>query len=94
MQTLPMAKGEETVNAAGVTPTWDDDCGQNYAEWGDASSRNKIWLEDARSLQAKLEVMKAHDIGGAAIWQLAFGTEEAFTVVDEYYHPQAAKEAE
>ena len=38
--------------------------------------------------------MKAHDIGGAAIWQLAFGTEEAFTVVDEYYHPQAAKEAE
>ncbi len=89
VQTLPMAKGTETVNAAGATAEWDENTAQNYAEWKDGSKTNKIWLEDARSIQAKLEVMKVHDIGGAAIWQLAFGTDEVFSVIDEYYKPSA-----
>ena len=85
MQTLPMSKGLETVEAAGAVPQWDDISGLNYAEWKTADGTNRIWLEDIQSIQAKLEVMKAHDIGGAAVWQLAFGTEEAFAVIDQYY---------
>ena len=88
IQTLPMSKGIETVAAAGVTAEWDDTTGQNYAQWSDGTSTNKIWLEDVRSLQAKLDVMKAHELGGVAVWQLAFGTEEAFAVIDEYYLPK------
>ena len=90
VQNLPMAKGDETVAAAGVTPVWDDAAGQNYAEWKSGGSTNKIWLEDAKSLQAKLEVMKAHDIGGVAVWQIAFATDEAFSIVDGYYPPVSA----
>ena len=85
MQTLTMTKGLETVTAAGVMPSWDEASGQNYAEWKTSEGTNKIWLEDIKSIQAKLDVMKAHDIGGAAVWQLSFGTEEAFAVIDEYY---------
>ena len=87
VQTLPMAKGTETVSAAGVTPEWDENTAQDYAEWKDGSKTNKIWLENAKSIQAKLDVMKVHDIGGAAIWQLAFGTDDVFAVIDEYYRP-------
>ncbi len=94
VQTLPMTKGEETVAAAGATAEWDEATGQNYAEWKEGNSTNKIWLEDVKSLQAKLEVMKAHDIGGVAIWQLVFGTDEAFSVVDGYYPPKSAAPAE
>lgn len=85
MQTLTMTKGLETVTAAGAVPEWDEASGQNYAEWKTSEGTNKIWLEDIKSIQAKLDVMKAHDIGGAAVWQLAFGTEEAFQIIDEYY---------
>ena len=92
IQTLPMTKGLETVQAAGAEPVWDDATGQNYAEWKTDAGINKIWLEDEKSLQAKLEVMKAHDIGGAAVWQLAFGTESAFSLIDEYYKPQTASD--
>lgn len=88
VKSLPMAKGSETVSSAGASAEWDDATGQNYAEWTSNGSINKIWLEDARSIQSKLEVMKSHDIGGVAIWQLAFGTEEAFTLVDEFYRPR------
>lgn len=85
MQTLTMTKGLETVTEAGAVPEWDEASGQNYAEWKTSEGTNKIWLEDIKSIQAKLDVMKAHDIGGAAVWQLAFGTEEAFQIIDEYY---------
>lgn len=85
MQTLTMTKGLETVAAAGAVPEWNEASGQNYAEWKTPEGTNKIWLEDIKSIQAKLDVMKAHDIGGAAVWQLAFGTEEAFQLIDEYY---------
>ena len=85
VQTLTMSKGLETVSAAGATPEWDEVSSQNYAEWKTSEGTNKIWLEDLKSIQAKLDVMKAHDIGGVAVWQLAFGTEEAFALIDEYY---------
>ncbi len=85
IQTLPMAKAVETVAASGNTAEWDDTTQQNYAQWSEGSKTNKIWLEDAKSIQAKLDVMKAHDIGGAAVWQLAFGTEEAFAIINNYY---------
>ncbi len=88
MQTLPMSKGSETVAAAGAEAQWDEATGQNYAEWKTGEGTNKIWLEDEKSLRAKLDVMKAHEIGGAAVWQLAFGTGEAFSLIDEYYRPQ------
>ena len=89
VQSVPMAKGSEAVSSAGATPEWDDMTGQNYAEWKKDGNINKIWLEDVTSLQKKLESMKSHDVGGVAVWQLAFGTEEAFTLVDEFYRPHA-----
>ena len=92
LQTLPMTKGLETVQAAGAAYEWDDTTGQNYAEWKTDAGINKIWLEDEKSLQAKLEVMKAHDISGAAVWQIAFGTESAFALIDEYYKPNTVQE--
>ncbi|MCR5688390.1 MAG: chitinase [Lachnospiraceae bacterium] len=91
VQALPMAKGADTVASAGATAEWDDQTGQNYAEWSSGGNTNKIWLEDVRSLQAKLEVMKAHEIGGVAAWQLAFGTEEAFMLMDDYYMPSGGQ---
>lgn len=88
VKSLPMSKGSETVSSAGAAAEWDAGTGQNYAEWTSGGSINKIWLEDGRSIQAKLEVMKSHEVGGVAVWQLAFGTEEAFTLIDEYYRPR------
>ena len=87
IQTVPMSKGTDAVNSAGATAEWDEATGQNYAEWTADGGLNKIWLEDVKSLQAKLDVMKARDLGGVAVWQLAFGTDEAFALIDGYYKP-------
>lgn len=93
VQALAMSKASETVASAGATPVWDDLTGQNYAEWKSEGGTNKIWLEDTESLKTKLDVMKASDIAGVAIWQLAFGTDEAFALVNGYYSTPVAAEA-
>ena len=38
-------KAYEIVNQAGATPTWDAECGQNYAEWTSGDIIYKVWLE-------------------------------------------------
>ena len=87
-----MSKATESVASAGAIPVWDDKTGQNYAEWKTEAGTNKVWLEDTESLKAKLDVMKACDIGGVAVWQLAFGNDEAFALVNGYYSQPAAAE--
>ena len=85
VQTLDMTKAAETVASAGATPKWDEETGQNYAEWGGDTNRHKIWLEDADSLAAKLGVMQAHNVAGVAVWQLAYSTQPAWETISSYY---------
>ncbi len=92
VQAFAMSKASEAVASAGATPAWDDLTGQNFAQWQSGGATNKIWLEDVESLKAKLDVMKAADIAGVAVWQLAFGTDEAFALVNGYYSTPAAAE--
>lgn len=87
LQTVPMDVGVQAVANAGATKTWDELTNQNYAEWPANGGTNKIWLEDADSLRAKLEVMKNKGIAGVAVWQLAYSTDYAWEVINEYYNP-------
>jgi len=85
LQTLPMATAVETVSKAGATASWDEVTNQNYAQWSVKGGTNKIWLEDKDSLKSKLDVMKAQNVGGVAVWQLAYSTSSAWEVINEYY---------
>lgn len=87
VQTLPMPNAIATVKNAGIEARWDDETQQNYAEWPSGGGINKIWLEDADSLRSKLEAMKSKNIGGVAVWQLAFSNDSAWEVINEYYRP-------
>ena len=86
VQTLPMQQAIETVNShSGVTKVWDESTKQNYAQWESGNSTTKIWLEDAESLNAKLQVMTGFDIAGAAVWQIGYGAKFAWDTINQYY---------
>lgn len=87
MQTLPMATGLETVRKSGVEATWDELTNQNYAQWQESGNTKMIWLEDADSLRSKMEVMKTQGVNGVAVWQLAYSTDSAWEVINEYFTP-------
>jgi len=63
---------------------WDETTCQNYAEWMNGNVLNQIWLEDAESLMVKLNVMKAKNIGGVAVWRLGYETPAIWELIYAY----------
>ncbi len=72
------------ISEHGMTETWDADVGQNYAERTDGDSLIQIWVEDAKSIKEKLDVMQADDIAGVAEWRLQFETADVWDVIADY----------
>ena len=67
-----------------MTVDWNAACGQNYAEVSEDDATYQIWVEDAESLEKKLEVMQSHSIAGVAEWCLGMESEDAWDVISAY----------
>lgn len=86
VQTLPMQQAIDTVKShSNASTVWDETTKQNYAEWTSGKGKTMMWLEDAQSLDAKLQVMSSNNLAGAAVWQLGYGESFAWEVIDKYY---------
>lgn len=56
----------------GVSYQWDEQTGQNYAQFESDGGQVQVWLEDEQSISGKIGVMKHYDLGGIASWKLSF----------------------
>ena len=63
---------------------WLDDMGQSFTEFDYEGSHYQAWIEDAKSLGLKLNVMKENNLAGAAFWKLGLETDSAWDVINEY----------
>lgn len=86
VQTLPMQQAIDTANShSKATIKWDETTKQNFAEWSNGTETTMMWLEDAQSLDAKLQVMSSKKLAGVAVWQLGYGETFAWDVINKYY---------
>ncbi len=65
-------------------PEWDETTCQNYVEWQEGNATYQLWIEDADSIGVKLNVMKAKDLGGVAVWRLGYDTPEVWGLLQAY----------
>ncbi len=72
------------LNRVNITPEWDEETCQNYAQWQSGNITYQIWLEDIDSIKVKLNVMSAQSIGGVAVWRLGYGTSEVWELIKAY----------
>ena len=49
--TYSMENAEKILRDRGLTPSWNDETAQYYAEYDEDGAKNKIWLEDEKSLE-------------------------------------------
>lgn len=85
-EALGMDAASNFVNNNGVETRWDDETCQNYGEKQIGDVFYQVWLEDAQSIDAKLNVMQAHNIGGVAEWKLGFENPSIWAVIDSYMY--------
>lgn len=83
-QAVGMEAAQAELSNAGVTPTWLSDLGQYYGEYEIEGVRTRIWLEDEKSIQEKLNVMKNAGIGGVACWKLGLESGEVWDEIASF----------
>ena len=67
-----------------VPKTWDQESGQNYAEFTSGDSTFKVWLEDANSAEERLKIVKDNKLAGASFWKLGFETSDIWNTIIKY----------
>lgn len=71
-QAVGMSAVQKFLSDRNIEAVWDEDTCQNYAEVQDGDSFYQVWIEDARSLEVKMNIMKSYNIGGVAAWKLGY----------------------
>ena len=79
-----MTKAKEKVSEAGAEITWDEETKQNFATWVDGDTTYKIWLEDVKSLEPRLKLMKEYKLAGTAAWALGQETSDVWPLIQQY----------
>ena len=79
-----MDEAAQVVKDAGAQAQWDEETGQNYAEWEADGGTYKIWLEDNRSLEEKLKVIKSNNLAGVAEWSLGMESSSVWDLILQY----------
>ena len=83
-QAVGMQEAWKMVSANGVEPQWLDDEGQYYAEYQQEGITYKIWLEDEKSLELKLQAASENGLAGMAFWKLGFEDATLWDMILKY----------
>lgn len=80
-QALGIAKAKSWVEENQVNLYWQEELGQYYGELDKDGSRYTIWMEEERSLEAKMGLIRDYDLAGVACWKLGFEPAAVWDVV-------------
>lgn len=81
---MGMEEAEDTVKSAGAETVWDEKTRQNYAEWETDGGTYKIWLEDSKSIEEKLKLIKENNLAGVAEWRLGWEKSGIWDLILQY----------
>ena len=83
-QAFGMAAARSKVDEAGAELTWNDELKQNYATWTIENTTYEIWLEDEKSIEEKLKLMKEYKLAGVSAWALGQESPEIWNLIQKY----------
>lgn len=76
---LSLPEQNKRVQAAGSTLKWNSEAGQYTSEYWKANTKHRMWLEDARSLSAKLQLGTHFGLAGYAYWHIGGESPDIWT---------------
>lgn len=82
-QTTVPLKNMNSIVPENANKQWNDDLKQYYVEYKDNSYTKKIWIEDEKSLEAKISLITKNNLGGVASWEKGMETDNFWTFLQE-----------
>lgn len=72
---------EEFLKENDVTPVFDEDAGQNYAEVKRGDLTYKLWIEDNKSMQKRAELVGKYNLAGISAWRKGLETDSTWQTI-------------
>jgi len=69
-EALSITKAKEWITEKNVPLEWKEDIGQYYGVIQDGNEKKEIWMEDEKSMEAKMSLLREKSIQGVAAWKL------------------------
>lgn len=66
-----------------VEKTWDENTKQNYVEWEKSGTKYQMWIEDAESIEEKLNLINKYELAGGAFWEKDRETDDIWELAEE-----------
>ncbi len=66
-----------------VERVWDEDKKQYYVEYATERYKFQMWLEDARSIREKLNLINQYELAGGAFWEKDRETDDIWNITKE-----------
>lgn len=79
---IGMEKAAAIVKEKKLEPALDAAAGQHYVEYEQDGARQRIWLEDETSMQARVALVHKYKLAGVATWQRAFQGGNVWSTID------------
>ena len=71
----------DEIIPSGSTRTWDDSLKQYVTEYTKNGRKYKVWIEDEKSLDAKLSLISEYNLAGAAYWKKGSETNSIWNMI-------------
>lgn len=81
---LGMKAVSDLIAQKKLTPVYAADAGQNYVEYKEGEQTFKIWIEDAVSMEARMNLAKKYNLAGVASWARVFASDSIWSVMDQH----------
>ena len=83
-EAIGMDQAREVISKYNVETYWDSSTGQNYGTYESEGATYQIWLEDAESLAAKVQLSGQYGLAGVAAWKLGFENSSIWQVITDH----------
>lgn len=76
-------KSIDNVLPSNVKKQWDDELKQYYVEYTENGTKYKMWIEDEKSISAKLDLIEEYNLAGAAYWAKDRESSSVWSLISE-----------
>ena len=80
-EVIGMDAADEVISKYKVETYWDKNYSQNYGKFEKGNDLYQIWLEDEKSIAAKMKLIKKYNLAGVAEWKLGFERASIWQVI-------------
>ena len=76
-----MQSALDAVSDNGGIAMWDEESGQYVCSYDKDGAQVRIWLEEEKSIEAKMKLYSAYNLGGVAQWKLGLERAEVWDII-------------